>query len=169
MGVRVPPTEGRLEHAVVARLVARGLTLATAESFTGGQLAAALTGVPGASAVFPLGWVTYANEQKTAQLGVPALLIESEGVVSDHVAAAMADGALARAQTALALATTGCAGPAPLLQPGRESVPLGRCYIALARSGHQTQVRGFDFAPPRDNVQRSGVQAALALLLEALG
>lgn len=163
------PTEDRLEHAVVASLRARGLTLATAESFTGGQLAAALTRVPGASAVFPLGWVTYASAQKTAQLGVPTLLIESEGVVSDRVAAAMAEGARARAGTELGLSTTGCAGPEPLVEAGRERVPLGRCYIALARSGHTTQVRGFDFAPPRENVQRMGVQAALAVVLESLG
>jgi len=163
-----PPTEGRLEHAVVALLDARSLTLATAESFTGGQLAAALTRVPGASGVFPLGWVTYASEQKTAQLGVSALLLEAEGVVSDQVAAAMAEGALNRAGTTMAVATTGCAGPEPLVDPGRGSVPLGRCYIALARSGHQTQVRGFDFAPPREHVQYMGVQAALALVLEEL-
>lgn len=168
MGAREPPTDGRLEHGVVQLLLDRRETLATAESFTGGQLAAALTSVAGASAVFPLGWVTYASEQKTTQLGVPALLIESRGVVSDQVAAAMAEGALARAGTSLALATTGWAGPAAPEQPGGESVSVGRCFIALARPGHQTQVRGFDFAPPRENVQRMGVQAALAMVLEAL-
>ena len=159
---------GNLPAAVVGMLQAQGLTITTAESFTGGQLAAALTSVPGASRVFPVGWVTYAAEQKTAQLGVEQAVIEGAGLVSDHVAASMAEGALARSGAHLALSTTGSAGPDPLEQEGHEPVPVGRIYVALARQGFQTQARGFDFPPPRSNIQLCGVQAALALAMEAL-
>ena len=159
---------GRLEHAVVALLRARGLQIATAESFTGGQLAAALTSVPGASQVFSIGWVPYAAAQKTAQLGVDAAILEAQGLVSDHVAAAMAEGALARSGADLALSTTGSAGPDPLEQAGHDPVPVGRIFVALARRGFQTQVRGYDFPPPRAHIQERGVHAALTLVLEAL-
>jgi len=157
-----------LEHVVVGVLQSRGMRIATAESFTGGLLARLLTSVPGASRVFPMGWVTYAPEQKTRHLGVPADLIELEGVVSDRVAAAMAEGALERAGADVALATTGCAGPDSLEQAGHEPVPVGRVFLALAMVGHQTQVRGFDFAPPREHIQDMGAKAAFAMLLDAL-
>lgn len=159
---------GRLEHAVVKLLASSGRSLATAESFTGGQLAAAITSVPGASRVFSIGWVTYAAAQKTAQLGVDAAIIDSQGLVSDQVAAAMAEGALRRSGGDLALSTTGSAGPDPLEQPGHAPVPVGRIYVGLARVGFQTQVRGYDFAPPRSHIQERGVHAALALALESL-
>lgn len=98
------------EH-LVALLRAAKLTLATAESCTGGMIAAAVTDIPGASAVFRYGWITYCNEAKQEQLGVPAKLIEKYTVVSEAVVAAMAEGALTRAHADLAVSVSGNAGP----------------------------------------------------------
>ncbi len=115
--------------ATVRALRAAGLTVATAESCTGGMLAAALTGVAGASAVFRYGWVTYCNEAKVSQLGVPAELIAQHSVVSEPVAAAMAQGALRAAGADIAVGVTGNAGPtAAAGEP-----PVGTVCLGLAR------------------------------------
>jgi len=163
-----PPPGGRIEHVVVAGLAARGWRVATAESITGGLIARMLTRVPGASRVYPLGWVTYASEQKTAQLGVPASLIAEHGVVSAQVARAMAEGAQARAGVEAALATTGTAGPDPLLQAGREPVPPGRVHLALACVGRETEVLDLTLPHPREMVQRLAAVRALDRLRRAL-
>jgi len=118
-----------LEHAVARLLMAAGKTVATAESCTGGLLAKTLTDVPGSSAYFIQGYITYSNRAKTALLGVPADLLELHGAVSGEVAEAMARGCRAAAGTDFALATTGIAGPDGGRPPER---PVGLVYVALA-------------------------------------
>ncbi len=117
----------------VERLSTAGLTVATAESCTGGMVAAALTAIPGASTVFRYGWVTYCNEAKERQLHVPAALIEQYGVVSEPVAAAMAQNAMRQAGASMAVAVSGNAGPTA--EPG--AAPVGTLCLALARRGAQ--------------------------------
>ena len=163
-----PPPGGAIEHAVVRQLAVAGRTVATAESVTGGLIARMLTRVPGASAVYPVGWVTYATEQKVAQLGVDPGLVAAHGVVSGVVARAMAEGARARAGTDAALATTGTAGPDPLLEPGRAPVPPGRVHVALAMAGRETADLTLTLPHPRELVQRFAAVRALDLLRRAL-
>ncbi len=127
------PTLHELAQTAVERLAAAGLTVATAESCTGGMVAAALTDIPGASAVFRYGWVTYCNEAKERQLHVPASLMEQYSVVSEPVVAAMAQNAMRQAGASMAVAVSGNAGPtAPEGEP-----PTGTICLALARRGVQ--------------------------------
>ncbi len=120
-------------QAAVAALRAAGLTVSTAESCTGGMVAAALTSVPGASAAFRYGWVTYCNEAKERELNVPASLIEQYGVVSEPVVAAMAQNAMRQSGANMAVAVSGNAGPSvPEGEP-----PAGTLCLALARCGAQ--------------------------------
>ncbi len=122
-----------LARCAVERLSATGLTVATAESCTGGMVAAALTDIPGASAVFRYGWVTYCNEAKERQLGIPSELIEQYCVVSEPVVAAMAQNAMRQAGASMAVAVSGNAGPtAAAGEP-----PVGTICLALARRGVQ--------------------------------
>lgn len=118
-------------YAAVRNLQVAGLTLTTAESCTGGLIAAAITGVPGASAVFRYGWVTYCNEAKERELGVPAATIEEYGVVSEEVAAAMAEGASRQSGADIAVAVTGNAGPTA----AEGETPVGTVCIAITRRG----------------------------------
>lgn len=121
----------QLAEQVVKRLTERGATLSTAESCTGGLIAAAVTEVPGASRVFRYGWVTYCNAAKVQLLHVPTELIEQYSVVSEPVVKAMADSARAQAGADYALAVSGNAGPtAPVGEP-----PVGTVCIALAAPG----------------------------------
>ena len=119
-----------LAHEVIARAAAAGATLATAESCTAGLIAGALTEVPGSSAVLDRGWVTYSDAAKTQMLGVDPALIAAHGAVSEAVARAMAEGALARAEAGLAVSVTGIAGPG-----GSERKPEGRVCFARADGG----------------------------------
>ena len=113
----------------------RGLKIATAESCTGGLIAAILTEVPGSSNVFERGFVTYSNEAKAEQLGVPAELIAKHGAVSEEVARAMAAGALKHSRADIAVAVTGVAGPGG----GTSAKPVGLVHIAAARRGGSTE------------------------------
>ena len=115
-------------ETLLARCRQAGLTLATAESCTGGLVAAALTAVPGSSDVFERGFVTYSNAAKADMIGVPAELIAREGAVSEAVARAMADGALAASRADLAVAVTGVAGPGG----GTAAKPVGLVHLAVA-------------------------------------
>ncbi len=117
-----------LARTVVERLAARKETLALAESCTGGLAAQLVTAVPGSSEVFRLGLVTYANEAKTGQLGVPPELIAAHGAVSEPVARAMAEGARLRGKATWALGITGVAGPGG----GSPEKPVGTVHLALA-------------------------------------
>ncbi len=154
-----------LEAIVIHRLTDRGETLATAESCTGGGLANRLTNVPGASAVFVQGFVTYANEAKTSALGVDPSLIAAHGAVSREVAQAMAEGARRVAGVDHALATTGIAGPSG----GSPEKPVGTVFIALASKSGATIVEQHRFATERETFKHLTIQTALDLLRRNLG
>ena len=136
------------------------LKLAVAESCTGGLIAGALTAVAGSSDVFERGFVTYTNQAKTENLGVPAALMESEGAVSEAVARAMAEGALKNSQGQIAVAVTGIAGP----DGGTEEKPVGLVHIACTRVGRDTIHEEHVFDGGRDSVRMQSVGAALALV-----
>ena len=141
------------------------VTIATAESCTGGMIAAAITDIAGSSAVFDRGFVTYSNAAKQAMLGVRPETLDLHGAVSEEVAREMAEGALARSDAGLAVAVTGIAGPG-----GSEFKPEGRVCFALARTGQPTHVETVEFgAIGRANVRRATVEKALTLMLQALG
>ena len=149
--------------AVLAAARAKGWRIATAESCTGGLLAGALTDIPGSSDVIERGFVTYSNASKTEMLGVDPALIEAHGAVSEEVAAAMAQGALARSNATLAVSTTGIAGPG-----GSEFKPEGRvCFGIAGPEGISTQTIDFG-ALGRAKVRASAVETALRLLATAL-
>jgi nicotinamide-nucleotide amidase len=141
-------------------LRARGWRLATAESCTGGLIAAACTAVAGSSDWFERGFVTYSNEAKTELLGVPAPLIRRHGAVSEPVALAMARGAMARAPVQLAVAVTGIAGPGGAV-PGK---PVGTVWLAWSDADGATAER-LQLAGDRAAVRGSTVAEALARLL----
>src|SRR5450432_996845 len=152
-----------LETVIVRQLAEKKATLAVAESCTGGFLAHRLTNVPGASEVFLAGYVTYSNEAKISTLGVAPGAIAEHGAVSETVARAMADGALAKSKASFALATTGIAGPGG----GSEAKPVGTAYIALAGDG-RTVVRHLFFPTDRETFKQLATQTALNLLRERL-
>lgn len=141
----------------------RGWRLATAESCTGGMIAAACTSVAGSSDWFERGFVTYSNLSKTELLGVDASVIASEGAVSEAVARAMAAGALARAPVQLTLAVTGVAGPGG----GSKDKPVGTVWLALAR-GDGVQAERLQLGGDRAAVRSRTVQQALARLRAAV-
>jgi nicotinamide-nucleotide amidase len=146
--------------AVLRALAERGLTLAVAESCTGGLVAELLTDVAGASSVFKSGWVTYANEAKTAALGVDASLIARCGAVSSEVAEAMARGARERSGADVAVSITGVAGP----DGGTAEKPVGLVWFALATA---SGVRSFEqrFPPvDRASIRRYAAHVALNLV-----
>jgi nicotinamide-nucleotide amidase len=143
-----------------ARLRARSWRLATAESCTGGLIAAACTSVAGSSDWFERGFVTYSNAAKTELLGVDAALIAQHGAVSETVARAMAQGAVAHAHAQVAVAVTGVAGPAG----GSADKPVGMVWFGWAvPGGVHTQVQRFD--GDRAAVRAATVQHALQRLL----
>jgi len=165
LGKNIVTRDGRhVEQAVVEALTRRAETLATAESCTGGGIANRITNIPGASAVFLAGYVTYANEAKMRDLGVDAALIAEHGAVSPQVAAAMAEGARLRAGSDWALATTGIAGPSG----GTPTKPVGTVCIALAHRDGATQVEQHRFFRDRDVFKDLAARTALALLLKAM-
>ncbi|OOY23607.1 damage-inducible protein CinA [Thioclava sediminum] len=142
---------------------ARGLMVATAESCTGGMVAAALTDIPGSSAVVERGFVTYTNDAKREMLGVSAESLDAHGAVSEPVAREMAEGALSHSHAQIAVAITGIAGPG-----GSEFKPEGRVCFGLAREGAETLVETVEFgALGRDKVREAACDHALALLLSA--
>ena len=152
-----------MAEAVIAAATDRGLTLATAESCTGGLVAAALTGVPGSSAVVDRGFVTYSNAAKTQLLGVPADVIDRSGAVSQPVAEAMAAGARDRAGVDLTVSITGIAGPGG----GSAEKPVGLVHFACAsETGVRHAVHRFGDIG-REAVRLESVRVALGMLLTA--
>jgi nicotinamide-nucleotide amidase len=147
------------EAALTACRVA-GLKAATAESCTGGLVAAALTAVAGSSDVIERGFVTYSNEAKQEMLGVPAGLFPVPGAVSEAVARAMAEGALAHSHAHVAVAITGIAGPGG----GSAEKPVGLVHFACSRNGAGTVHRREVFAGDRDAVRMQAARTALAML-----
>ena len=153
----------------VAKLLAEtrywGVKVATAESCTGGMVAAALTDVAGSSDVFERGFVTYSNDAKVGMLGVLPETLEAHGAVSEAVAREMAEGALAHSAADLAVSITGIAGPG-----GSEHKPEGRVCFGLARRGRATRVETVEFgARGRAEVRKAATEHALGLLARAIG
>ena len=150
-------------RALIAALRARGWRIATAESCTGGMVAAALTDVPGSSDVFDRGFVSYSYPAKVAMLGVPQLLLAEHGAVSEPVARAMAEGALAASDAEIAVAVTGVAGP------GASGLkPEGLVWFATATAaGVRTERRDFGVLG-RHAVRLRSVEVALELAVQAV-
>jgi nicotinamide-nucleotide amidase len=160
-----PPSDavlGKLARSVGEALRARGWHAATAESCTGGWLAKALTDIPGSSLWFTTGYVTYANEAKTRELGVSAALLAAHGAVSEPVVAAMAAGAKERARVDVTVAVSGVAGP----DGGSAETPVGTVWFAWAfPEGRKCEVRRF--TGDREAVRRFAVAHALEGLVAA--
>lgn len=148
---------------LIARLTSAGLTVATAESLTGGLLCARLVDVPGASAVVRGGVVAYATELKAVLLGVDAGLLAARGPVDPDVALAMAAGVRERLSADWGAATTGVAGPDP-----QDGVPPGTVYVAVRGPDGAGQVRRLALTGDRAAIREGTVAAALALLADAL-
>jgi len=146
-----------LATALGDALRARGWTVATAESCTGGLVAGAITEVAGSSEWFDRGFVTYSNDAKVALLGVPPALIDQYGAVSEKVARAMAEGALAHSRADAAVAITGIAGPGGAT-PGK---PVGMVCIALVQRGHAATAHTHRYAGTRADVRAASVRDAL--------
>ena len=140
---------------------ARGLTVTTAESCTGGLVAAAITAISGSSEMFERGFVTYSNDAKTELLGVPAGLITAVGAVSEAVARSMAEGAVQNSHAHMAVAVTGIAGPGG----GTKMKPVGLVHIAAARERRSILHEAHRFGDiGRSEVRMLSVVAALELL-----
>ncbi len=153
-----------LADGVRAACVARGLTVATAESCTGGLVGHLLTEIPGASACLVGGFVAYADRAKTSELGVGQELLSAVGAVSAEVAVAMAEGARARLATDLAVAVTGVAGP----DGGTAEKPVGLTFVAVA-GPDGTVVQRYAWEGDRSANKEASARAALVMLLEAAG
>ena len=147
---------------LAASLRARGATMATAESCTGGLIAAACTSMPGSSDWFERGFVTYSNAAKSEMLAVPAELIATRGAVSEEVARAMAEGALTHSRAGFAVAVTGIAGPG-----GATSLkPVGTVWVAVASIGNPSRGTLLTLHGNRTTVREESVLKALSLLAE---
>ena len=152
-------------EVLIAAYASAGLRVATAESCTGGLVAGLLTAVPGSSAVLERGFVTYSNAAKSEAIGVPADLVARHGAVSEPVARAMAEGALAASRADVAVAITGVAGPGG----GSAEKPVGLVHFGLAAKGRPVVHRERRFGDPgRAEIRRLAVAEALDLLDEAL-
>ncbi|MDH3659314.1 MAG: CinA family protein [Alphaproteobacteria bacterium] len=140
-----------------------GLKIATAESCTGGLIAACLTEIPGSSAVIDRGFVVYSNRAKQELLGVPVDMLEEHGAVSAETATAMASGARDRAGVDLAIAVTGIAGP----DGGSAAKPVGLVHLALVTGGHIEAVREV-FSGDRQAVRAATLEQALRMIDSAI-
>ncbi|MEM6821814.1 MAG: CinA family nicotinamide mononucleotide deamidase-related protein [Verrucomicrobiota bacterium] len=156
-----------IETVVVRMAIEKHVWLATAESCTGGLIAHRITNIPGASQIFDRGWVTYTNEAKEAQLGVPSPLIATHGAVSGPVAESMARGVIERSPAHIAVSTTGIAGPSG----GSPGKPVGLVYLGLAFRGNQKiHVRSIKkyLVPERETFKNMASHVALELIRRRL-
>lgn len=151
-------------QSLAEALLPRGWMLATAESCTGGLIAAACTELPGSSQWFERGFVTYSNRAKTELLGVPAKMLQQHGAVSGAVARAMAKGALQHSAAQVAMAVTGIAGP----DGGTADKPVGTVWMAWALPGRNVDAVVCHFAGDRAAVRSAAMQHALHGLLQRL-
>ncbi|MGQ0484853.1 MAG: CinA family protein [Hyphomicrobiales bacterium] len=159
------PALTRLAEELLTQCRAAGLTLATAESCTGGLVAGLLTSIAGSSDVFDRGFVSYSNAAKVADLGVAEKLIAESGAVSEEAARAMAEGALRHAKADIAIAVTGIAGPGG----GTAAKPVGLVHIAAARRGTGTLHRRLMLGEAgREGIRLASVEAALQLASEVV-
>ncbi len=147
------------------RLLDQGLTMATAESCTGGWIAKVMTDIAGSSAWFDRGFVTYSNAAKQQMLGVSPETLATWGAVSAEVVTEMAQGALTRSEAGFAVAVSGIAGP----DGGTEDKPAGTVWFAWAGRGKETQTRRIQFAGDRNEVRHQAVREAIEGILERLG
>jgi len=158
------PDESELIDRIALALIQRRERMGTAESCTGGLIAAACTSLAGSSQWFERGVVSYSNQAKTELLGVPGALIELHGSVSGEVAQHMARGLMAHAPIDWALAVTGIAGPTG----GSEGKPVGTVWLALLHAGKPVRVWKELFQGDRCDVRMATVRAGLTALCEAL-
>lgn len=159
-----PLSASDLAHAVLRSAGERGLLVATAESCTGGMIAAALTDIAGSSAAFERGFVTYSNDAKIEMLGVSPEILAEHGAVSQETARAMAEGALAHSRADAAVAVTGVAGP----DGGTAEKPVGLVHFAAARHGQPTLHRVARLPGNRAAVRAATTETALGMLIEIL-
>ncbi len=160
----LPPDLVDLAKEVLGAAKAAKKRIVTAESCTGGLLGGCLTANAGSSDVVDCGFITYSNESKSRLLGVPRDAITDLGAVSDVVASAMAEGALAQTDADIAVSITGIAGPGG----GTKEKPVGLVYMALAQTGRDALVKRYIFAGTRSDIRRAAVGAAMELLLGSL-
>jgi nicotinamide-nucleotide amidase len=158
----LPPETLEQAATLLAVLQSRRITLATAESCTGGLVAAAVTAVPGSSATLLGGFVTYSNEAKSRSVGVDPALVARLGAVSAEVAAAMAEGAARESGAAMGISTTGIAGPGGAT-PGK---PVGLVFIGVALAGQPARVERHVFPGDRAAVRAATVAQAFRLAAE---
>ena len=162
MAVTFPAEIIERAERLLALCRAEGVRVATAESCTGGLIAACLTEIAGSSDVVDRGFVTYANEAKRDLLGVPEDLLVRVGAVSEEVARAMAEGALARSDATLAVAVTGIAGPGG----GSDTKPVGLVHHACAGPGEAISHRRIVYPGGRGAVRLATVATALDMLID---
>ena len=165
MAVTFPADIVERAERLLALCRAKSVRVATAESCTGGLIAACLTEIAGSSDVVDRGFVTYANEAKRDLLGMPDELLVRVGAVSEEVARAMAEGALARSDAALAVAVTGIAGPGG----GTATKPVGLVHHACAGPGGAVLHRRVVYTGDRGAVRLATVATALDMLIESAG
>lgn len=146
-------------------LTQKNMRLVTAESCTGGLIAAAMTDRSGSSSVFERGYVTYSNESKIEELNVNPEIIETHGAVSEQTAAEMANGALKNSRADIALSVTGIAGPTG----GTKEKPVGLVYIGIALPNKKPETIKNIFDGDRTSIRQATVEKALELLIERLG
>jgi nicotinamide-nucleotide amidase len=159
----MPSDADALAADILKKAQKRGMTIVTAESCTGGLLAAAFMRAPGASKNFHGGIVAYTKEAKKAMLGVPRDLLESKGAVNEEVAVALAKGALARSPATVSVAITGVAGP----EPDEDGNPVGLVYCAVAQRGESLRYRALRLecaSQERDAILQEAMMRALTLL-----
>jgi len=154
----------KLAEAVVEGARSKGLTVATAESCTGGWIGKCLTDIPGSSSVFPSGLIAYSNDVKQNLLGVPVDILKAHGAVSTQTANAMAKNCAQCFGADIAVSVTGIAGPGG----GSKEKPVGLVYMGICKDG-ETQTHEFRFDDTgRDGVRQQALQSALTLLLKAV-
>jgi nicotinamide-nucleotide amidase len=149
---------------IFEQLKRHGGVMATAESCTGGMISAMITDIPGSSAYFDRGFITYSNDSKRDLLNVPADILEQYGAVSAETAMLMAEGVLAHSRALVAVSVTGIAGPGG----GSVDKPVGLVYIACARRGAPAQAFRHVFTGTRQNIREQSAQAALEHIRECL-
>lgn len=152
-----------LAEKTLHKCLEKALMLATAESCTGGMIAAAITDIAGASKIFDRGFVTYSNEAKTQMLGVPFKLIDQYGAVSEQVAKAMAAGAIEHSRADIAVSTTGIAGPSG----GSKKKPVGTVWIGHCIRGQEPTAHRYQFEGDREEVRLQTLHRALEVLDES--
>lgn len=147
----------------ITKLIEKNITIATAESCTGGSLGKIITSVPGASGIYGYGFITYANEAKEKLLGVPHQVLETVGAVSPETALAMAEGARRVSGSDIGVSTTGIAGPGG----GTPEKPVGLVYIAIADK-NGSEYRKLNLTGDRDEVRRKTCEEVFKLVAERL-